>query len=545
MWLTVSLLTATQTPLSRVLTQSPAELAAGFRSLETPQDVARLLEVPYNRLVYHLWQVNPADKYEVFSIAKRSGGVRRITAPTTSLKLIQKKLSQVLQSVYEPRRSTHGFVAGRSIITNARQHLRRQWVLTLDLKDFFPSINFGRVYGLLQARPYNRNSKVAAVIAQACCHDDELPQGAPTSPVVANMIAAQMDTELQRLARSSSCTYTRYADDLAFSTSEERFPDVLAYRDRSRRDALVVGVALRKIIKSNGFKINWDKVSLRGRHDRQVVTGLKVNERLNVHDSYLGQLRAMLYAWEQHGEQAAERHFLERYDRRHRHPAFGTPAFRDVVWGKLEFLGNVRGRNDAKYRRYAEKYRELAGRRVEDAVWVLESDNSTSTGTGFMLRGVGLVTADHVLAEDTFAFQEASPTDRYPVRALARNADLDLAVVSIEAEGVHALELGEPEELEVGDSLSVLGFSGGWGPGNGLHRYECRIASIGRRTNQDFLRLSTGIYEGMSGGPVVDAAGRVVGVVQEGDSRDRHAPRHHPGAMSILALLHLLPDAGA
>src|SRR5205814_3311637 len=119
------------------------------------------------------------------------------------------------------------FIPARSILTNAKPHLRQKFVLNVDLKDFFPTINFGRVRGVLIAKPYCLLPHIATYIARICCRDNALPQGAPTSPIISNMICSRLDRQLLRLARQYRCVYTRYADDLTFSTSMPRFPGAL------------------------------------------------------------------------------------------------------------------------------------------------------------------------------------------------------------------------------------------------------------------------------------------------------------------------------
>lgn len=214
--------------MSLQLAQDPQDLRLRFLALSHPTDIPLLLDVTPATLTYHLYVARSADKYTTFTVPKKRGGERTILAPISSLKLIQSKLAQVLQAVYEPRAPVHGFSPGRSILTNARLHKRKRWVLNLDLEGFFPSINFGRVRGLFIARPYSLPSNVATVLAQIACFGNQLPQGAPTSPVISNMICSRMDSQLRRLAMDSRCVYSRYADDLTFSTTLSRFPGTLA-----------------------------------------------------------------------------------------------------------------------------------------------------------------------------------------------------------------------------------------------------------------------------------------------------------------------------
>lgn len=345
------------------LNSSSQELNERFYSLQTPHDVADLLEISFNQLVYYLYRLPPNNQYEQFHIKKKTGGTREIHAPISPLKIIQRKLNQVLASVYEPKPSVHGFVSGKSIISNVEAHLkkrRRRYVLNLDLEDFFPSINFGRVRGLFIAMPYNCSEKVATILAQICCYNGILPQGAPTSPIVSNMICGKMDSELQRIAKHNRCYYTRYADDITFSTSISHFPRSLAYFDHSNN--LQIGKGLRELIEGNGFEINYEKLRLQSFEQRQEITGLTTNVFPNVSRRYMSQLRAMLHAWGKYGlENAESEYHLKYFDGSLQNPEAKLPQFKKVVRGKIEFLGFVRGKQDRTYRRFATKYAELSG----------------------------------------------------------------------------------------------------------------------------------------------------------------------------------------
>jgi RNA-directed DNA polymerase len=215
-----------------------------------------LLEVDYSLLTYLLYRSDTNSRYTVFSVSKRGGGARIISSPNKSLKILQAKLNEVLNIVYQPKSATHGFTLGRSIVTNAKPHTARRYVLNIDIQDFFTTINSGRVRGMFKAPPYRWPEKVATVLAQICCQANSLPQGAPTSPTVSNMICAKLDTELLRLAQKHSCWYSRYADDIAFSTNKRQFPDELAY---SEHGLTIPGRELRETIESNGFSINPSK----------------------------------------------------------------------------------------------------------------------------------------------------------------------------------------------------------------------------------------------------------------------------------------------
>lgn len=355
------------------LQRADDELLARFTSLSSTADVADLLEIDEKQLTFILWRSRPGGRYSLFQIGKRRGGVREISAPNRSIKILQKKLSRVLKLVAKVRSSVHGFQCGRSIVTNAMQHLKQRWVLNVDLRDFFPSINFGRVRGLFMAKPYQVGERGATALAQLCCHEKRLPQGAPTSPVISNMVCAKLDGELKRISHQYGCRYTRYADDLTFSTSRSEFPSQLATLTGNGPSATAGSVLVETIEAINGFQINHQKVRLQHRDRRQEVTGLVVNRRPNVRRRYTAQIRAMLHAWEAHGYDAAESEFRRKHDTKHRVFPTENRLFEHVIRGRLAFLYQVRGPSDARYRQLRRWLAHLAGEAIEVEVESMDS----------------------------------------------------------------------------------------------------------------------------------------------------------------------------
>ena len=182
-------------------------------------------------------------------------------------------------------------------MTNAAVHKRRRYVLNLDLKDFFPSINFGRVRGIfIKDKRFALDPKVATLIAQIACHDHVLPQGSPCSPVISNIVGHLLDIRLVRFAKAQKCTYSRYADDITFSTNAKAFPaDVAAPVSGSEHD-WALGAALLKELKKADFEVNPAKTRMQYRGSRQVATGLLVNEKPNVRPEYYRTVRAMCWS---------------------------------------------------------------------------------------------------------------------------------------------------------------------------------------------------------------------------------------------------------
>lgn len=312
------------------------------QNLATLSDLAIFLGFPPKNMSYLLYKLRggPNGQYKIFTIKKRSGGTREIAAPETGLKGIQRQLANKLQDIYIPKSAAHGFTREKTILTNAREHSRKRYVFKVDLQDFFPSIHFGRVMGLFISKPYAIQRNIAIVIAKIACFNNVLPQGSPCSPVISNMICAYMDFQLSNMAKSHGCFYTRYADDITISTNKKEFPEEIAVR---HNELWVPGVSLTKIIEGNSFFINADKTSMRTRSDRQLVTGIVVNDYPNIRIRLLKQLRAMLHDWRVNGLVDAQNKYKLKYDIANReHPSDAKIDFISVVRGKLEHLRYVR-----------------------------------------------------------------------------------------------------------------------------------------------------------------------------------------------------------
>jgi retron-type reverse transcriptase len=189
---------------------------------------------------------------------------------------------------------SHGFTRERSIITNAQKHVNQRYVLNIDLHDFFGSFNFGRVRGFfIKNHNFLLHDDIATVLAKISCLNNSLPQGSPCSPVITNLITHSLDIRLASLARRNSCIYSRYADDITFSTRDRIFPPEVAAVNGVD---VVIGNALNREIQRAGFRVNESKTRMQFRDSRQDVTGLIVNKKINIKREYWRKTRAMCHA---------------------------------------------------------------------------------------------------------------------------------------------------------------------------------------------------------------------------------------------------------
>jgi hypothetical protein len=288
-----------------------------------------------------------AYRYRQASIPKRRGGARTLLVPERRLKFLQHKTLGLLEQLHSPRVPVHGFVEKRGAITNANAHQTRPYLLNLDLRNYFGVITRRRVLGMLQA--LGLEEEVALAICSICVTRNQLPQGAPTSPILSNMVAYRLDRDLMRFAKAHRLRYTRYADDISLSSYAQPialFEGGTPVPGRVPVDQL--SASLRSAIQSNGFDINAEKVWFSGPKARREVTGLIVNEFTNVKRSFVRNVRAALYKVETLGITPAEKDFRKRYKT--------NASLEQVLRGRLEWIAQVRGRSFSAYRTLTKKF---------------------------------------------------------------------------------------------------------------------------------------------------------------------------------------------
>jgi hypothetical protein len=279
------------------------------------------LELAELRYLLYSRKVSKTNHYYTFEIPKKSGGTRKISAPKRKLKYLQTWVLENVLNCVPIGDSAHGFIKNRSIVSNAGPHVGADMVINVDLKDFFPTIDYKRVKGLMEALGYSE--QLATIFALICTQSETetvqmdgvtyyvqngnrfLPQGSPASPAISNLIAYRLDRKVQGLARKMNFTYTRYADDLSFSTSKEHV--------KTGHKLLYF---LKQIIESEGFIMHPEKTQIMRKGGLQKVTGIVVNEKPNVERTQLRKFRSLL-------------HHIE------------TEGWKDQKWGKAKHLINA------------------------------------------------------------------------------------------------------------------------------------------------------------------------------------------------------------
>lgn len=540
---------------------------------------ANLFGMPYSELQKIIY---PSPRYKSFIINKRNGSPRVIHEPRAKLKVLQEKVLQFLEQNAAPAKPcVHGFTTGRSIVTNAQKHCSPQtkFLLNIDLKDYFPSINFYRVRGIFMKKPFSCSHAVATVLAQICTHNNELPQGAPTSPFLANLASRRLDAELMDLAKRHRATYTRYADDMTFSFSVRKassLPENICSYDSG---VLTLGKELISTIEHNSFDINSTKSRISTPLHRMEVTGVTINEFPNVKRNFVDRVRGTLHAWDKYGLAATQEEWerkmeaaktspYEKKSWRRQRRCKGFPSFYKILWGKLLYLRMVRGASDALYTRFAERFNGLCRRDmgnsasllpienivrnaadVERAVFVVNwmgdyqleggaSEACASQGSAFAyLSANQLITCEHVLRCELEVngrvliadFQSAemrngemtahSPTLGFdvPVRVVRRDRDRDLAVLEFINPAPANIRhfVGRDSLIKRNEHGSLVGYPN-WNPGRIANQAAANVLSRFPRRGLQRIEISANIRKGNSGGPYVDELFRVAGVAQEG-----------------------------
>lgn len=306
----------------------------GVPVLTQLNDVRKLLDIRSEKQLGYLLLATDHENgpYTKFTIPKRDGSEREICAPKPALRAVQRKILDKILAKVPTHEAAHGFVPGRSTVTNAQPHQGAELLLKFDLKDFFPTIHYYRVLGLFTSLGYyladlkfgseDSSKRVAPVLARLCCYTPNpfhwrravMPQGAPTSPALSNLICRGLDARLHGLAQANEGIYTRYADDLTFS-----FPKQPLDLGRFRW-------WVDQICHQEGFLVNQQKFRVIRRSQRQSVTGIVVNDTLRIPRPQRRLFRAILHNCHKHGVDSQAR---------------GRPGFRDYLRGYASYIHMV------------------------------------------------------------------------------------------------------------------------------------------------------------------------------------------------------------
>ncbi|MBF2638265.1 trypsin-like serine protease [Listeria welshimeri] len=525
-----------------------------FRNLNNFKEIADMLEISPEFLHSILYQ---KKSYETFFIQKKSGGSREIKSPNNNLKIIQKKLAYILSLNYKMHKSSFGFIKNKSIIDNAKQHTNKTWVFNFDLKDYFHQFNQGRVIGFFR-KYYKFNNVVAGVLTEICCYENTLPQGAPTSPILSNILSFELDREFQKECKKSNCTYSRYVDDVSISTNKFYFPKKIAYKDA--QEEITLGEISQKILDKTGFEVNQSKVCLRHKTQHQYVTGLVVNEGVNVSRTYIKRIRAALNNLRTNNEiDGKEKFFIELS--KHAHNRSQQFDMYSILKGQIHFVGQVKGKDNQVFRKLATSFNQLnlpvstkpisilsatekkrcQNTYIVEVGYENEEGIQCFTGSAFYMKGVGIVSAAHTFrdyyrwieeAVNPFLYltNENKPTEKIEITKRCIDYELDIAIFDIDSsedtanwgfeysnsifEGQSCVLLGYPKHTEGNNLNTEVGRITQKLKQKYPDKFNKKTSDLG--VEQTRYKISSDIYAGNSGGPILNNDERVIAIAVKG-----------------------------
>jgi hypothetical protein len=389
------------------------------------------------------------------------------------------------------------------------------------------------------AAPYNLSDAVATTIAKLTTCDEKLPLGAPTSPTLSNLLCSGLDSRLATLAKNHGCFYTRYADDITFSSNRRSFPRVLAEVEfDDGATVTVAGRELLALVEEEGFELNHSKTRLLTPNDRQEVCGVVCNQKLNVLPKLRRQVRAALHAWRKFGLAEAQREWDEKFNYRK------ATSFEQSLRGKIEFIRHIRGPSDPVFIKFAEQFNALRTHSrpipysiIEDWRSILprtsccihsymDETADMVQGSGFVIDGGYIVTNHHVIAKGGKRFDNIELTlpgaIKLPIEVeiVAELPDKDLALVRPKDElWRQALPKQGCTISEVDADREDVVWLSGWpnyNDGDDIHLIQGSVIGFSYPGGVKMFRISQSIVFGNSGGAVFNENGEVIGIATRG-----------------------------
>lgn len=305
---------------------------------------------------------NIADRYKVFQIPKRNSkrhSYRTIQAPSQRLKQFLKYANTILYKTnLVDNNCSFGFIKGKNVVMNACQHINKKYVCNLDLKDFFPSILYKKALTSAIKHIKNVDTSILELCIKASCvytsNSIHLAQGSPLSPYLANIVCKELDEKLYNLCINRGFSYSRYADDITFSTDDHTIESINSFLDEAKG-----------IIEREDFFINNKKTRIQSKYYNQSVTGITVNEHPNVKKTFIKDIRNILYIWKKYGYIEATKRFQIKYKIGKHIPLTASitlPRMENVIKGRIEYLKAVKGNENLQFKKIYASFQSLKER---------------------------------------------------------------------------------------------------------------------------------------------------------------------------------------
>lgn len=275
---------------------------------------------------------------------------RMTFAPNNELKMIQRAVAGIISSRFTAHRIAHGYTAGKSIFTNAREHVGAHSMLKIDLVNFFGSINRNSIIDALRPRLSEFSDRDIGTITDLCCYNGHLPEGSPASPILSNLVCYPLDEQLDELARWHGCKVTRYSDDMAISTEAKGFPAALARIFKwGSAHTIKLETPICLLLKRHGFSVNASKLKFQSRPKPLSLTGLSITDSVSVSRQFWDNLRAGLHQWERLGLQVCA----------NAHSGGCIVAFVSSIRSSIAYVRQAHGQDSDRYRRALAAFEQL------------------------------------------------------------------------------------------------------------------------------------------------------------------------------------------
>lgn len=516
--------------------------------------------------------------YTFKSIKKKNKEDRKIYIPNNRLKNIQKQIKKQLEKDFakdiQCMKYQNAYIRGKSIITNASPHTKKSYVIKLDVEEYFDSITFPRIYGKLKKR---YKDDIALKIAQLSCYRINkkhiaLAQGAPVSPILSNLIGKSIDIYFIKYLKkfSNNVSYTRYSDDITISTNEENIFNIISEEN------------FEDFNEKTGFKLNFDKSRYLNYRKRKVVTGIVVNEKLNISKKYRNDLKNYLRnsKWNLdktiiHYEQKNPKILKKINDKN-----LKRLKFEKILQGKIQYIAQVKGKNDSTYLKYGKLFNKIEeftykfderDKFQKNIISILSGEDSNlNHGTGFFLEiggKEGLITNYHVLEElienlksndeylykiqfysksktlyDSYLFEIDIDEEKLlePIifhkefyNEIKYSKDLDYCFIPIKVleksldkkiNKKNFLKINKEIKLE--ESLKIIGYP------QGHEKYQTLNGEIKEEKSNGNYVLNFKVGEGASGSPVIQK-GKVIGIYYGEEKISEKVENYETGALFI------------
>ncbi len=315
-----------------------AEIANKFLKCETIDDIRKL-----GLDIYQIQVMGLNPPYYTFEARKSHGGVRIIEAPEENLKELQRQLNFYLQCIYYTVQTpnSHGYIISakdstikKNILSNAKSHIECKYMLNVDFKDFFHQITSAKVLKIFRNYPFHFDTKTATILVRIVTYKKRLPMGAPTSPALSNFAAMQLDIDLDHWAKSKNIIYTRFVDDLTFSS--EDFNITLKELEE-----------IKAICSSQQFELNTKKTKFMNEDDVKSITGLILNETIDIDPVFYDELNDDINRLRKMAE-------VNIIMNKHNHDSL-LRDFKKEIEGKINFIGMIEGFDSNIFYKYRKR----------------------------------------------------------------------------------------------------------------------------------------------------------------------------------------------